>query len=310
MRKIIGHGNIINSINNRKLNDSFSHANLIVGDDGIGKSIIAKYLSNQLIREKEDVQSVDIVRYYPSSNSFGVDDVRNIISEVNKKPYEGDKKVLILYKCDKLTTQAQNALLKTIEEPPKGVYLILLSDSLEIILDTIKSRCQIYKLTPLNKEETSTYIEDNYADLNLEDKKSALAYSAGIPGNADKFINDPKLKKLRDICMELFGDILNRKHEFTLKYGELLKNTKDDKFDLLNILLSYLRDIMLFKELNNSEFIINFDKIDKIKDISRGISYKKLNNMLEYITEARINFNSNTNYSMTISVLLMGFAEV
>ena len=130
MRKIIGHKNIIDSINNRKSNDSFSHANLIVGNDGIGKSIIAKYMSNKIIKRSDDSECVDIVKYYPSSASFGVDDVRNIINEVNKKPYEGDKKVLILYRCDKLTIQAQNALLKTIEEPPRGVYLILLSDSL------------------------------------------------------------------------------------------------------------------------------------------------------------------------------------
>jgi DNA polymerase-3 subunit delta' len=162
----------------------------------------------------------------------------------------------------------------------------------------------------LKKTEISNYIEDNYANLDSDIKKSALAYSAGIPGNVDKLINDEKLKKLREICIEIFEDILSRDQGYTLKYGELLKNAKDDKFELLNILLSYLRDIMLFKELNNAELIVNFDKVDKIKDISRRISYKKLNNMLEYITEARINFNSNTNYSMTISVLLMGFAEV
>ncbi|OPJ57407.1 DNA polymerase III subunit delta' [Clostridium chromiireducens] len=310
MRKIIGHKNIIDSIHNRALNDSFSHANLIVGNDGIGKSIIAKCISNHIIKDKNGVESVDIVKYYPSSNSFGVDDVRNIINEVNKKPYEGDKKVLILYRCDKLTVQAQNALLKTIEEPPHGVYLILLSDSLEIILDTIKSRCQIYKLTPLSKEEILNYIDNNYADLTLDDKKSALAYSSGIPGKVDKFINDEKLKNLRDICIGLFEDILKREQGIVLKYEELLKNSKEDKVELLNILLSYIRDIMLFKELNNNELIVNSDKEYKIKDISRGISYKKLNSMLEYIEEARINFNSNTNYSMTVSVLLMGFAEV
>ena len=310
MRKIIGHKNIISSIIDRNLNGSFSHANLIVGNDGIGKSVIAKYLSNQIIKVRDNAESVDIVKYYPSSSSFGVDDVRNIINEVGKKPYEGDKKVLILYKCDKLTTQAQNALLKTIEEPPKGVYLILLSDSLETILDTIKSRCQIYKLTPLTKEEILIYIHDNYTNLASEDEKAALAYSAGIPGKVDRFIDDKNLKNLRDICIGLFEDILNREQGIVLKYGELLKNSKDDKIELLNILLSYIRDIMLFKELNNSEIIVNFDKVYKIKDISRGVSYKKLNNMLEYITEARINLNSNTNYSMTISVLLMGFAEV
>lgn len=310
MRKIIGHKNIIDSINNRKLNDSFSHANLIVGNDGIGKSIIAKYISNQIIEGRDNADSIDIVKYYPSSSSFGVDDVRNIINEVNKKPYESDKKVLILYRCDKLTTQAQNALLKTIEEPPKGVYLILLSDSLEVILDTIKSRCQIYKLTPLNKEEISAYIEDKYTDLTSDDKKSALAYSAGVPGKVDGFIGDENLKRLRDICIELFEDILKREQGIVLKYGDVLKNSKDNKIELLNILLSYIRDIMIFKELNNSELIVNFDKVYKIKDISRGMSYKKLESMLEYIKEARINLNSNTNYSMTISVLLMGFAEV
>lgn len=310
MRKIIGHKSIIDSINNRKLNGSFSHANLIVGNDGIGKSIIAKYMSSQVMDKTGSVESVDIVKYYPSSNSFGVDDVRKIINEVNKKPYEGDKKVLILYKCDRLTTQAQNALLKTIEEPPKGVYLILMSDSLEAILDTIKSRCQIYKLTPLTKEEILIYIEEKYIDLTSENKKSASAYSAGIPGKVDRFIGDENLKNLRDICINLFEDILKREYDLVLKYEELLKKLKDEKFDLLDILLSYIRDIMLFKELNNEELIVNFDKVYKIKDISRGISYKKLNSMLEYITEARINFSSNTNYSMTLSVLLMGFAEV
>lgn len=310
MRKIIGHKNIIQSINNRKLNDSFSHANLIVGNDGIGKSVVAKYISNQIIEERDNAESVDIVRYYPSSSSFGVDDVRNIINEVNKKPYESDRKVLILYRCDKLTDQAQNALLKTIEEPPKGVYLILLSDSLEVILDTIKSRCQIYKLTPLNKEDVLVYIEAKYNGLTSEDKKSALAYSSGVPGKVDSFISDENLKKLRDICIGLFEDILKREQGIVLKYGEMLNNSKDNKIELLNILLSYIRDIMLFKELNNSELIVNFDKVYKIKDISRGMSYKKLDSMLEYIKEARINLNSNTNYSMTISVLLMGFAEV
>lgn len=310
MRKIIGHKEIIDSINNRKLNDSFSHANLIVGNDGIGKSILAKYLSNQIIKPKNDVESIDIVKYTPSSASFGVDDVRKIIDEVNKKPYEGNKKVLILYRCDKLTVQAQNALLKTIEEPPKGTFLILLSDSLEMILDTIKSRCQIYKLSPLSKEEILIYIKDRYIDISSEDKKSALAYSAGVPGNVDKFISDQNLKNLRNICVELFEDILKREQGLVLKYEELLKDSKDDRFELLNILLSYIRDIMLFKELNDSNLIVNVDKMYKIKDVARGMSYKKLNSMLEYITEARINFNSNTNYSMTISVLLMGFAEV
>lgn len=310
MRQILGHESIINGIKKRKLNNSFSHANLIVGDDGIGKSVIAKYLSNNIIKLKDNVESVDIVRYYPSSSSFGVDDVRKIIDEVNKKPYEGDKKVLILYKCDKMTTQAQNALLKTIEDPPIGVYLILLSESLEAILNTIQSRCQVYKLTPLSKEDILEYIQINFPDVKYNDRYAALAFSTGIPGKVDRFINDEKLKELRNTCVELFLDILKKEHGLVLKYQERLNSFKDEKYDILDILILFIRDIMVFKELNNKELVINFDKISDIIDISMGITYKKLSSMLQYIEEARINFSSNTNYSMTVSVMLMGFAEV
>lgn len=307
---ILGHKNIRDGIDKRELNNSFSHANLIVGCDGIGKSVLAKYIADKIIKPKDNSESVDIARYYPKTSSFGVDDVRNIIEEVNKKPYEGDKKVLILYKCDKMTVQAQNALLKTIEEPPEGVYLILLSDSLETILDTIQSRCQVYKLTPLSKDEILQYIDLKYPEISEQNKQAVVAYSTGIPGKVDRFLGDENLKNLRGICIELFEDVISRKNDIVIKYQELLKNLKDEKIEFLDMLILFIRDIMLFKELNNINLIINIDKAKNIQEISRMITYKKLNSMLEYIEEARTNFSSNTSYSMTISVLLMGFAEV
>lgn len=310
MRKIIGHQMIKDAINKRNINSSFSHANLIIGNDGIGKSIIAQYLASKILNGSDYSNSVDIVKYYPSSNTFGVDDVRKVIEEVNKKPYEGNKKVIIMYKCDKMTAQAQNALLKTIEEPPDGVFLILLSDSLELILETIQSRCQTYKLTPLSKDDILEYIDEHYENLNLEERQSAIAYSMGIPGKVDRFINDEKLKQVRDLCIELFDDILSRNKKMVIKYQEAFNNLKDEKDDLIDILLLYIRDLLVIKELNKIERVINIDKIERLELIARKISYKKLSNMLEYIKEARINFNSNSNYSMTISVLLMGFAEV
>jgi len=310
LRKIIGHEIIKEAINKRNINGSFSHANLLVGNDGIGKSIIAQYLASKILKGLDYINSVDIIKYYPSSNSFGVDDVRTIIEEVNKKPYEGNKKVIIMYRCEKMTAQAQNALLKTIEEPPEGVSLILLSDSLETILETIQSRCQIYKLTPLSKEEILEYLEECYSGLSIEEKQAALAYSMGIPGKADRFIQDEKLKQLRDLCIDLFQDILAKNKNIVIKYQELLNNLKDEKYDLLDIMILYIRDLSILKEINNKDRIINLDKIEKLEIISRQISYKKLSSMLEYIKEARINFNSNSNYSMTVSVLLMGFVEV
>src|SRR3712207_8310639 len=88
-----------------------------------------------------------------------------LIEEINKKPYEGDNKVVIVYNADKMTMQAQNAFLKTIEEPPFGVYIFLLCENSESILDTIKSRCQIHKLNPLSFDEMKIFLQTNYKDL-------------------------------------------------------------------------------------------------------------------------------------------------
>ncbi len=309
MSKIIGHKNILKTLEKRIQNDSFSHATLIVGIDGIGKSLLAKYLASYILCNKDEIVSVDIVNYYPKSNSFGVDEVREIIEEVNKKPYENNRKVIILYQCDKMTAQAQNAFLKTIEEPPQGVYLILLSDSLETILDTIQSRCQIYKLTPLLKNEMEEYIESKYGHLSEESKQAVLAYSMGIPGKADKFLEDEKLNEMREILLNIFEDLIKREKNFVLKYEKLLNRFNNERNDILDILLLYIRDILLCKELNNRDKIINLDNFEKIQLISRNISYKKLSSMLECIEEARQKLNSNSNYSMTISVMLMRFVE-
>ena len=158
MGEIIGHKNILDNFKRRVESDEISHAHIIVGEDGIGKSNLANKFARSILGKSEDKDYIDIINYRCKKSSFGVDDIREIVEEINKKPFEGDKKVIIIYDGNKLTVQAQNALLKTIEEPPKGVFIILLCESLELILDTIKSRCQIYKLSPLTKNEIRLYI--------------------------------------------------------------------------------------------------------------------------------------------------------
>ena len=159
MRDFIGHEALINNFKQRCLKNTLSHAHLIVGEDGVGKGKLANILAKFILNGDLDREYVDIINYSSEKSSFGVDDVRDIIEEVYKKPFEKDKKVIIIHEGNKLTIQAQNALLKTIEEPPKGVYIIILCESLELILDTIKSRCEIYKLKPLTKSELYEYIK-------------------------------------------------------------------------------------------------------------------------------------------------------
>lgn len=308
MKEFIGFENIISGFMKRADNNTLSHAHLIVGPDGIGKSILAKMFAIKILGKDKDFDYIDIINYRPKKASFGVDDVRNIIEEVSKKPYEGDKKVIIIHEGDKLTVQAQNALLKTIEEPPKGVFIILLSESLELLLDTIKSRCQVYKLTPLNKEHMLKFIKR----INITQEESilsALAYAEGIPGRAEKIINDENLDNLRNLIINLFNEVIDKNINCIVKYEEKFEKFKNEKDETLNLISSFIRDIIIYKELENKNLLINVDRVAEISKLASALSYKKLNSMLEYVEEARKNFISNVSYSMTISIMLIGLLE-
>ena len=291
------------------MNNTLSHAHLIAGEDGIGKSNLANILAKLILNGELDREYVDIINYSSSKASFGVDDVRNIIEEVSKKPFEGDKKVVIIHEGNKLTIQAQNALLKTIEEPPKGVYIIILCESLELILDTIKSRCEIYKLTPLTKEELYEQIKIKEFNYSENEIKSAIAFSEGIPGRIDRYFNDDTLKELRSKIIDLIKDLNKNNVEVILQHEEKLIGLKDNKEEVLNILGGFIRDILIHKEIENKDFIINGDKIDDINELTKEMSFRKLNNMIMTIEEARKNIKSNVSWAMTLRVMLMGFME-
>ena len=309
MRNFVGHSSLIENFKNRCSNGNLSHAQLISGEDGIGKSILAEILGKLILNGDLNREYVDIINYKPSKASFGVDDVREIIDEVNKKPFEGDKKVIIIHQGNKLTIQAQNALLKTIEEPPTEVYIIILCESLELILDTIKSRCEIYKLTPLTKDELYKYIAIKGYDYSEEEKSSAIAFSEGIPGRIDRYFSDTELQELRDKIVDLLLQLTNNEIEAILEKEEQLVSYKQNKEEVINVLSSFIRDILVNKEVYNENLIINRDKIKEIERLTNEMSFKKLDKMLLGLQEARKNIKNNVSWAMTVRIMLMDFME-
>ena len=309
MRDFIGHEALINNFKQRCLKNTLSHAHLIAGEDGVGKGKLANILAKFILNGDLDREYVDIINYSSEKSSFGVDDVRDIIEEVYKKPFEKDKKVIIIHEGNKLTIQAQNALLKTIEEPPKGVYIIILCESLQLILDTIKSRCEIYKLKPLTKSELYEYIKIKKFNYDENEIKSAIAFSEGVPGRIDRYFNDDKLRELRNNIVILIKNLNKNDLEAILQQEESFSNLKNDKEEVLNIFGLFIRDILINKEIENEEFIINSDKLEDIKELTKEMSFKKLNNMIKTIEEARRNIKSNVSWGMMLRVMLMGFME-
>lgn len=308
---IIGHDAIRKSfIDSIKLK-KFSHAHLITGEDGIGKSFVAFEAAINILGKDSYKEYVDIMEYSIANNrkSISVEQIREIIQESNRKPYEGNKKVIILHHADKMTIQAQNAFLKTIEEPPEGVFILLLCENQERILDTIKSRCQINKLRKLSETEIDEFIHNKYPSISEDERKAVKAFADGVPGRVIKFIDNDSFKEIREKLIKIMMDVNNVDIEVFLKNEEFLTKYNDMWQEVLTCLLSYVRDIMIYKETGTDKFIINLDKIYYLKKLAEVFSYKKLNSIIDIVNNAKSNLESNVNAAMTYHIMLLNMRE-
>jgi DNA polymerase III subunit delta' len=309
---IIGHDTIKSQIVNSINAGRFSHAHIITGEDGIGKSLIAKQTAIRLLGKDKERQYVDIVEFKMSKDkkSIGIDEIKSIIQETTKKPYEGDKKVIILYRADKMTEAAQNAFLKTIEEPPNGIFIILLCEKLENILDTIKSRCQVYKLNRLKEEEMLRFLNNKFQSLSEDEVKAVSAFSDGIPGRSERFIEDKSLMEIRDTVIDILKSTCEERLDKTLVYTDFLLKYKSEWQEVLTYFLSYIRDTLIYKETSNKELIINIDKINEIKDIAEMFSFNKLNGIINIIKDTRSKLERNVNTTLVFDSMLVKIQEV
>ncbi|MDP4177829.1 MAG: DNA polymerase III subunit delta' [Bacillota bacterium] len=308
-KDIIGHENLIRQVVNSISSGTFSHAHLFIGEDGIGKSLIAKRIALAILGKDKDKQYADILEYRTAKNkqSIGVEEMENIIIEINSKPYEGSKKVIIIYEADKLTTASQNAFLKTIEEPPKGVYILLLCENSEYILDTIKSRCQIHKLERLSPNEITLFIRKKYSELSDNEIRSLSLLSDGIPGRAEQFLNDESFKEIRDNILDILLNI-NNKIEPN-KYEAFFSKYKGKWEELLTWIVSYTRDVMIYKETGNESLIINFDKSENIKELSNMFSFNRLNGIINIVNDTRKKLIRNVNTSLVFEMMIINLQD-
>jgi len=309
LNDIIGHKENINNMAYAIKEEKFAHAHLIIGEDGIGKSIIAKGIALEILGLKREREHIDILEWRIGKNkkSIGVNEIRELIKEISKRPFEGDKKVIIVHDGENLTPQAQNAFLKTIEEPPKGVFIIVLSDNLESILGTIQSRCQIHKLRKLNNSDMEKFIFREHGNIPLELLQMVLSFSEGIPGRAQRFLEDETFKELRVFSIDFFkSKVDNKLFDCTSK----LLSYKAEWDDLYSCLVNLIRDMIIIKECYDESMVLNKDYIEDIKSISDDYSYKSLINMIKSINKTNENIVKNLNFNIAIEVMLLELQEV
>lgn len=309
---MIGHEYIRNSLIMAIDNNKLSHAHVLAGEDGIGKGPLARDIAVRILGKDEDRDYVDIVevRLDNKRQSIGVETVRKLIEEANKKPFEQSRKVIIIHNSDKMTEQAQNALLKTIEEPPKNVYMFLLCENVDKILQTIKSRCQVHKLTRLSKDEMQRYVNDNYKDADHEKLAVALAFSEGIPGKVDTILSEPEFCNMRDQVIDVLVNVNNISSNDLSNYEKLFMKYGNLWNDIINIYIMIIRDAIIYKEVGNNNLIINVDKMEEIKKLVGSFSLDKLNTIINIINDTRSELVRNVSVKLVFMMMLLKIQEV
>ncbi len=254
--KIIGNKAIKEMLAKSIENNTASHSYLFVGIQGIGKKMIAiefakNILGIEAVTEFESNNHPDFMCVEPEGNRIKIEQIRFLQKKITEKPILSNKKVYLINEADTMTTEAQNCLLKTLEEPPEFATIILIGNQENAFLTTIKSRCMILHFQPIEEEEIKRYLENNYNMINLT--HSHLAMFQGSIGKAillkDK---QEEYQKIENMIEEIGKkDLID-----VIQLAEPLYKAKDEIFELLEYI-----NILLLKKAKTNYLYTNCIKI-------------------------------------------------
>ncbi|KAB3531810.1 DNA polymerase III subunit [Alkaliphilus serpentinus] len=322
-RGIIGQKKIIDHIKRALSEEEISHAYLIEGAVGLGRRRVAKQLAmaitcmNNIEKPchscssclKAVSQNHPEIKIIEGDGSIKIDLIREIQKEIQLKPYEGKRKVIILYDCETMTLQAQNAFLKTLEEPPLYATIIMITVNSGSLLPTIVSRCQLIKLNPVNERTIQEYLV-SHEGASMETSKVIAAYSGGNIGNAVKMLYNQDFKQKREELVKITKELLRGSLTNVLELADFFTLEKREVIENLDLLMSWYRDLLIYRETQHLDFIRNYDKIEEIVLQSKNINTYKLQEVVYIIEDAKNKLKSNVNFQLNMEVMLLNIQEV
>lgn len=239
---VIGNKSIKNTLEKSIKTNQITHSYLMIGIQGIGKKLLAKEYAKEILGSNDIINNPDFLCIEPDGNSIKIEQIRNLQKEIQEKPIISKKKVYIIDDADLMTKEAQNCLLKTLEEPPEFAVIILIGANENAFLPTIKSRCIILHFNRLSDLEIKSYLQEQYNELNVT--QSMLDIAGGSIGRAINL----KDKQEQYLKVEEIINILDKKDLIDIiQASEILYKSKED----INDILDYINIILLKKAKEN-----------------------------------------------------------
>ena len=236
---------------------------------------------------------------------IGVDDIREQINkDVHIKPYVFDYKVYIIHDADKMTVQAQNAMLKTIEEPPAYVRFVLLASHTHPFLPTVLSRCVLVKLKPLAEDVVVAYLEKV---MHMPDYQANLygAFARGNIGRALSLKDSESFRQMRDDMIGVMDVIAGGGKAKVMDQIEVFENYSPQKREFLDLLFTWLRDLMVLKSLGEEAAVIHGDKKKQLLKQVHHLSYNKISMLIDGIQQAVRYDRLHINYTLLVEAMLI-----
>lgn len=324
-KDIIGHEQIIEHFQNAITNDKVSHAYILNGPDLSGKRMLAEAFATALqceaggsepcgkcrsCKQAASHNHPDIIYLqHEKPATISVDDIRKQVNDdVSIKPYYGPYKVYIIDDAEKMSQSAQNALLKTIEEPPPYAVILLLTDNADTFLPTILSRCITLNLKPVADTKIREYlmgtcqVPDYEADI-------CVAFAQGNVGKAIQLARNENFNELKNTALRLLKRIKDVEiydmMDVVKKIGEY-KLQINDFFDLLGV---WYRDVLLYKATADVDSLVFKDEIYAIKNQASQSSYSGIEAILTALEKAKARLTANVNFDLVIELLLLTMKE-
>ncbi len=324
-KDVVGHGDIIQYIKNAVAQKKVSHAYILNGERGSGKKLLAHLFAMTLqcesgqsepcgkcrsCKQTDGGNQPDIITItHEKPGSISVEDIRQQINaDIMIKPYAGPYKVYIVPGADTMTVQAQNALLKTIEEPPEYAVIFLLTENADSLLPTIRSRCVMLKLRNVKQTLIKKYLMEQ---RQVPDYQAAVcaAFAQGNIGRAIMLASSEHFAEIKDGAIQLMKYIGEMElHEIVAAIKEINKY-KLEVTDYLDIITIWYRDVLLYKATKDVSNVIFSDQLKYIKEKAAKSSYEGIETILEAIEKAKMRLKANVNFDLVMELLLLTIKE-
>lgn len=322
---IIGQEQLKEHIQNAIASNKVSHAYIINGERNAGKEFIARIFAMTLQCEKGGAEPCnechsckqalshnqpDIIYIsHEKPNSIGVEDIRGQINnDIGIKPYSSPRKIYIMNEGEKMTPQAQNALLKTLEEPPEYAVILILTDNVEALLPTIISRCVVLNMKPVSDMLVKKYLME---ELGVPDYKAniCVAFARGNIGKAKLLASSEEFEKVKEEAITLVKYINDMEINEIVKAIKKIMEYKLDVNDYLDILTVWYRDALLYKATKDVNSLVFKNEIQQIRKVADRSTYEGIETIVKALQQARRRLEANVNFDLTMELMLLTIKE-